>query len=220
VSNIEILIRSRLVKEALSSALIKAEFSVFHEPGQHDNDTIVVIDFEDCKDPEFIRTHQSHGAKIVALASEVESRELELDEIAPLSGILTYDLSTDAFVRSLRLIGSGERVFPRDFALGRKPRARPPNTDLRSDGAHLSPREKELLSHLTAGRSNKLIARDLGITEATVKVHLKSVLRKIRVDNRTQAAIWALSNLPELDTPCGFVRAAAETRSGSTSPSS
>jgi two-component system nitrate/nitrite response regulator NarL len=44
------------------------------------------------------------------------------------------------------------------------------------------------------------------MTEATVKVHLKSVLRKIRVENRTQAAIWALANLPELgDTPRGSV---------------
>jgi two-component system nitrate/nitrite response regulator NarL len=41
------------------------------------------------------------------------------------------------------------------------------------------------------------MARILGITEATVKVHLKSLLRKIRVDNRTQAAIWALSNPPK-----------------------
>jgi two-component system, NarL family, nitrate/nitrite response regulator NarL len=63
-----------------------------------------------------------------------------------------------------------------------------------------------MLSHLTAGRSNKTIARELGIAEATVKVHLKSVQRKIRVENRTQAAIWALANLPELNaTPRGFV---------------
>jgi two-component system nitrate/nitrite response regulator NarL len=41
-----------------------------------------------------------------------------------------------------------------------------------------------------------VIARELGITEAVVKVHLKRLLRKIRVENRTQAAIWALANLP------------------------
>jgi DNA-binding NarL/FixJ family response regulator len=64
---------------------------------------------------------------------------------------------------------------------------------------------KEILSHLLAGHSNKLIARELGITEATVKVHLKSVLRKIGADNRTQAAIWALANLPEINVPRSFV---------------
>jgi two-component system nitrate/nitrite response regulator NarL len=44
------------------------------------------------------------------------------------------------------------------------------------------------------GDSNKAIANRLGITEATVKVHLKSLLRKIGAANRTQAAIWALNN--------------------------
>ena len=43
------------------------------------------------------------------------------------------------------------------------------------------------------------------MTEATVKVHLKSVLRKISVENRTQAAIWALGNLPELDAALGVL---------------
>jgi two-component system nitrate/nitrite response regulator NarL len=47
------------------------------------------------------------------------------------------------------------------------------------------------------GRSNKVIARILGIADATVKVHLKSLSRKIGVDNRTQAAMWALANLPK-----------------------
>jgi two-component system, NarL family, nitrate/nitrite response regulator NarL len=206
VSNIEILMRSQLVKETLSSVLMKAGFSVLGQPSQDDNDSIVVVDLDDCKDPERVSAHQARGVKIVALTSEADSQEIGLDEIAPLSGILTYDLSTDAFVRSLRLICSGERVFPRDLALRRKPQGRPPKTDLRSDGAHLSPREKEMLSHLVAGHWNKMIGNHLGITEATVKVHLKSVLRKIRVENRTQAAIWALANLPELDTTlCGFV---------------
>ena len=68
------------------------------------------------------------------------------------------------------------------------------------NGVPLSPREKEILSYLVAGCPNKAIARCMGITEATVKVHLKSVQRKIRVENRTQAAIWALAYLPELDT--------------------
>ena len=47
---------------------------------------------------------------------------------------------------------------------------------------------------LVTGDSNKMIANHLRITEATVKVHLKSLLRKINATNRTQAAIWALNN--------------------------
>jgi two-component system, NarL family, nitrate/nitrite response regulator NarL len=194
------LLRSGLVKDALSAVLMEAGFSVFHEPGRHDNGTIVVVDFEDCKDSENIRVRQSRGARIVALMSEVDSREIEPDEIALLSGILTYDLPAAAFVRSLHLIGSGERVFPRDLAAGRRPQPAMLSTQPRSGGVRLSPREKEILSRLIAGDSNKVIARHLDIAEATVKVHLKSVLRKIGVENRTQAAIWALSRLADLET--------------------
>ena len=56
----------------------------------------------------------------------------------------------------------------------------------------LSPREEEILKSVVRGHSNKVIARTCGVADATVKVHLKSILRKLRVENRTQAAIWAL----------------------------
>lgn len=58
----------------------------------------------------------------------------------------------------------------------------------------LSVRERCILNCLIEGDSNKLIARKIDIAEATVKVHVKAILRKIRVHNRTQAAIWAMSN--------------------------
>lgn len=56
----------------------------------------------------------------------------------------------------------------------------------------LSPREVEILKNVVRGHSNKMIARTCGVTDATIKVHMKSILRKIHVENRTQAAIWAL----------------------------
>jgi two-component system, NarL family, nitrate/nitrite response regulator NarL len=58
----------------------------------------------------------------------------------------------------------------------------------------LSERESQILDGLVRGFANKVIARRCDITEATVKVHMKSILRKIRVGNRTQAAIWALEH--------------------------
>lgn len=58
----------------------------------------------------------------------------------------------------------------------------------------LSGREDQILKALVLGQSNKVIARTFDLTEATVKVHMKSILRKIRVANRTQAAIWAVQN--------------------------
>ena len=90
------------------------------------------------------------------------------------------------------------------------PHARPPIGDIgaskyaRNGDTHgvssllsvrsLSGREGQILKGLVKGHSNKMIARTCAVAEATVKVHMKSILRKIRVANRTQAAIWALEH--------------------------
>lgn len=72
--------------------------------------------------------------------------------------------------------------------------AQAPKLATEAEYKKLSDRETEILLCLTKGESNKQIARKCEITEATVKVHLKAILRKIRVSNRTQAAVWAHNN--------------------------
>jgi DNA-binding NarL/FixJ family response regulator len=128
------------------------------------------------------------------------------EETSKLSKAALHEL--DRSLEFLQHLCAGERVFPGDLALGLKPNVPSSRTEHRFD-SDLAPGEWELLAHLVAGRSNKTIAQHLGIAEATVKVHLKNLLRSIKVDNRTQAAVWALSNLPDLPeldaTPRGFV---------------
>jgi two-component system nitrate/nitrite response regulator NarL len=58
----------------------------------------------------------------------------------------------------------------------------------------LSEREQQILKGLVMGLSNKMMARRFNVTEATIKVHMKSILKKTRAHNRTQAAIWAAEN--------------------------
>ncbi len=65
---------------------------------------------------------------------------------------------------------------------------------LPSTSRALSNRELDILRCLADGQSNKLIARRFSIAEATVKIHVKGILRKINVQNRTQAAVWVLKN--------------------------
>jgi two-component system, NarL family, nitrate/nitrite response regulator NarL len=65
----------------------------------------------------------------------------------------------------------------------------------------LSARQRLILRCLINGDSNKMIARKIHITEATVKVHVKAILRKIRVSNRTQAAIWGMNHRHTTDCP-------------------
>ena len=73
----------------------------------------------------------------------------------------------------------------------------------------LSRRELVILRTLTEGASNKVIALKLVITELTVKVHMKAILRKLRLQNRTQAAIWARTHLGELASSYAAVTSGA-----------
>jgi two-component system nitrate/nitrite response regulator NarL len=110
-----------------------------------------------------------------------------------LYGIFTDDMSSDQIVCSLRLVAVGGRVVSSRIlqALLEGPSSRP-TPDVSSVVTDLSDREMDILKCLVAGEANKLISRRLGITEATVKVHVKAILRKLNVANRTQAAIWAV----------------------------
>ena len=58
--------------------------------------------------------------------------------------------------------------------------------------AKLTPREGEVLSHVAYGLSNDEIARSLRISVETVKEHVQNLLRKLGVNDRTQAAVWAV----------------------------
>jgi len=132
------------------------------------------------------------GARIVVLASDLTVDTLRDAMNSGADGFLMKDVSPEALIQSLQLIMLGEKVFPTNLAamLLNLNNAPSPMNSLRG----LSPREQEILQSLVTGASNKLIAIKLGITEATVKVHLKTLLRKIDVNNRTQAAIWAMNN--------------------------
>jgi len=67
-------------------------------------------------------------------------------------------------------------------------------TEIDDPAPQLSPREKLILRCLIEGDANKSIARKMDIAEATVKVHVKAILRKIRVRNLTQVPIWGMNN--------------------------
>lgn len=62
------------------------------------------------------------------------------------------------------------------------------------DSPDLTAREAQTLAHLAGGLSNKEIARELGISDETVKVHIKNLLRKLKLKSRLEAAVWALQH--------------------------
>jgi two-component system nitrate/nitrite response regulator NarL len=134
----------------------------------------------------------------VALTTQPEKCRPEVFEGLLASSLVTYGLSVDAFMQSLRLMLSGEWGLPHDLTASQNHPAQASDSKPQGGGDRLSPRERDVLLQVVEGHVNKAIALHLGITEARVKAHLKNLLRKIKVENRTQATIWALANLPEL----------------------
>ena len=113
-------------------------------------------------------------------------------------GYIIKSTRAEPMIAALRLAAVGERVLPPDLVdvFDRQSKVSLPMMELASGPVDvgLSQREDDVLCCLLAGYPNKVIARKLEVCEATVKVHVKAILRKLSVSNRTQAAIWASSH--------------------------
>ncbi|MGY4878526.1 two-component system response regulator NarL [Vreelandella aquamarina] len=108
-------------------------------------------------------------------------------------GYLLKDMEPEDMVHQLRQAAKGRMAISENLtailaeAL-RNQRVAPSRPSVDS----LTQREKEILRELAAGMSNKLIARKLDITEGTVKVHVKHLLKKLNLRSRVEAAVWAV----------------------------
>jgi two-component system nitrate/nitrite response regulator NarL len=158
---------------------------------------------------------QHPRGRIAVVADHYRLDELVSALRAGANGYFVDVMTCDAFIKSMELLMMGETIFPPalsfvlDFKgddpgkeVGHLGEAAPGDENdqvvlVTTDDAfapQLSPREKSILHCLIEGDSNKYIARKIDIAEATVKVHVKAILRKIRVHNRTQAAIWGVNH--------------------------
>jgi two-component system nitrate/nitrite response regulator NarL len=147
------------------------------------------------------------AARIVVLSNDFDLGFVRQGLEAGANGFCLTDKSREVLITSLELVMLGELALPTELVrsmlnvvhLSPKPESasevqvEPKAPAPRSNS--LSAREAEILSSLMEGTPNKLIARKLHVTEATVKVHVKAILRKIGAANRTQAALWAKGHL-------------------------
>ena len=201
---------SRLFREGLRRIFSGSSFAAVHEACSvqealpsiaSSQPSLVLVNFPDSGSGAALREAigQIRAAapptRIVVLTETIEVDRLSDALSAGVDGYLLKNMSADALHQSLELVLLGEKVFPTDLAqllTGDLMTAR--NDPAQGDHANgLSDREMQILSHLLNGAQNKQIARDLQISEGTVKVHLKAILKKIGAQNRTQAAIWAHS---------------------------
>jgi DNA-binding NarL/FixJ family response regulator len=134
--------------------------------------------------------------RVVLLAEPGQFAEIPAVFRAGANGYLYMGPSLEPFIKALELVMLGETVLPKailPLILEQKDEPRSAKTP-ESFAPQLSRRERLILRHLAEGLANKVIASEIGIAQATVKVHVKSILTKIGVVNRTQAAIWAMNN--------------------------
>ena len=101
------------------------------------------------------------------------------------AGFVPKTLPARSLVNAIRFMAMGEKYLPAEFMTAEEPESQHPLA------RKLTPREKQVLRGLTEGKSNKEIARDLDLSEPTVKLHVKTLYRKLGTNNRTQAALMA-----------------------------
>jgi two-component system nitrate/nitrite response regulator NarL len=127
-----------------------------------------------------------HGGQRVALISGDAKREIAEQALEMgAAGFVPKTLPAKSLINAVRFMAMGEKYAPIDFMTANDVTEEHPLVK------RLTSREMEVLKGLSAGKSNKEIARDLDLTEPTIKLHIKTLYRKLDVNNRTQAAIAA-----------------------------
>ncbi len=132
---------------------------------------------------------RSGQTRALVLTSAADKTQAALALQAGAAGFLYKDVDPDALVRAIRSVHDGHTLLAAEVADLLSPRSR-------HDGGGglgaLTGREREVLNLIADGQSNREIARALGVSEKTVKTHVSSVLAKLGVADRTQAAVLAV----------------------------
>ncbi|MBN2752199.1 MAG: response regulator transcription factor [Rhodospirillaceae bacterium] len=137
-------------------------------------------------------------ARIVIVTGWVNRADVLETMRLGVSGYLPKSLNGTAMMHALRLILCGVPYYPSDILANESTQTMPSSDGTtttprdRSPLSALTRREYEILTQLVGGASNKEIAKILGLTEITIKSHLRNVFRKIGATNRTQAVALAL----------------------------
>jgi two-component system nitrate/nitrite response regulator NarL len=211
-----------LVREALKSLMAKSSYRVICDAGAaaqlsaaavSEEPKLVILGAPQSADSAVAEAAAIRklwpDSRIVLLYEHASSADFQKLLASEINGCVPLFASSDTLVGTLNTIVTGNLriMIARHTKFPPAQPAQleePPQSDIKVTALHsetarhehpkLSEREVQVLNGLVQGHVNKVIARTCDISEATVKVHIKSILRKIRVANRTQAAIWALEN--------------------------
>jgi DNA-binding NarL/FixJ family response regulator len=139
-------------------------------------------------------TAELPGVKVVMLSVSQDDADLYRALKAGAKGYLLKSLASDEFIEMLEGLARGEAPLPRSLVTrlidGFSQQPEPLTPDQKLDA--LTEREVELLQLVAGGLSNRGIAKRLGLSENTIKYHMKNILQKLHVGNRAEAAAYAV----------------------------
>jgi len=138
------------------------------------------------------------AARVLMLTVSEDERDLAAALRAGARGYLLKTMDSEMLAAAILRTMAGDSVVSPEMTSklvnafqSSRADAGPPPAAAESDPIDsLSPREREILTHIARGASNKEVARDLGIAEATVKIHVQHILRKLNLSSRVQAAVY------------------------------
>lgn len=206
-TDVVIIGRNEIVREGLSRILADQGFTVTAAVPENSADMsapdgsypkLIIVDAETVDEGidicSLLRNAYAN-ARLVIMADPYDLESVSRAFAAGVDGYLVKAISCAPLVGALKLILLGEKIVPSQAVMAMTDRRAPARLDwfVSPMAAELTDREMEIVRHLVHGEANKLIARRLSVSEATVKAHVKAILRKLQVSNRTQAAIWAVN---------------------------
>lgn len=206
--NVSIIGFNSLVREGISRIFSESEFRSYHffatideamSTLSRDELSVAIIDLKAADETlKHLSLLQSDypSVRVVLMVDSFDFRQTISAFQKGAYAYLLKEIGAQPLIDSLRLVIRGEKVLPAALL------QHLPDSQMMSESKSvvqvqlselLSEREIDTLRCLVMGYSNKVIAYRLDISEATVKVHVKAILRKLTVQNRTQAAIWAVN---------------------------
>jgi DNA-binding NarL/FixJ family response regulator len=181
------------VGDCLASAQIGLDLILYYSHGDVSCETLV---------PQHIKElRQAFGSTPIIVLSDgrtaLQPRHIRNALNSGARGFIPTSITEmSAAVAAIRFVKDGGTFAPLDVLLTQR---MPPVEAAEGTQAanHLTPRQMTVLSHLRQGKANKIIAYELGMTESTVKVHVRNIMRKMGATNRTQA-VYKSQQLPEM----------------------
>jgi two-component system, NarL family, nitrate/nitrite response regulator NarL len=137
-----------------------------------------------------ILASESVSTRLVFFTASVEDRELAISAAAGAYGVILKDVAIEILVQSLRQVADGQRLLPPSDQT--VPRERATIMITENVLTVLTDRERQIMSLVSEGLSNKKIGRRLNIADNTIKVHLHHIYQKLEISNRTVLAALAI----------------------------